>query len=70
MIGEAEGVLIERYKISGKEAFRLLAVASQTTNIKLFDVAEYLVRTGELASPAQRRRPSGENPQAAAPPRS
>src|SRR5215203_7513975 len=51
LIGQAKGILIERYKISGQEAFRLLVVASQTTNIKLYDVAEYLIRTGELASP-------------------
>jgi AmiR/NasT family two-component response regulator len=47
----AECILIERYKITSQEAFRLLVVASQTTNIKLYDVAEYLVRTGALASP-------------------
>ena len=51
VIGQAKGILIERYKISSQEAFRLLVVASQTTNIKLYDVAEYLVRTGALASP-------------------
>jgi AmiR/NasT family two-component response regulator len=50
LIGQAKGILIERYKISGQEAFRLLVVASQTTNIKLYDVADYLVTTGELAS--------------------
>jgi GAF domain-containing protein len=50
LIGQAKGILIERYKISGQEAFRLLVVASQTTNIKLYQVAEYLIRTGELAS--------------------
>jgi GAF domain-containing protein len=50
IIGQAKGILIERYKIGSHEAFRLLVVASQTTNIKLYDVAEYLVRTGALAS--------------------
>jgi hypothetical protein len=59
-IGQAKGILIERYKISGQEAFRPLVIASQTTNIKLFDVAEYLVKTGKLASPGKRTRPSGE----------
>lgn len=67
LIGQAKGILIERYKISGQEAFRLLVVASQTTNIKRFDVAEYLVKTGKLASSGKRTRPSGEDPQAAAP---
>ena len=51
LIGQAKGILIERYKISGQEAFRLLVVASQSTNIKLYQVAEYLIRTGQLASP-------------------
>ena len=51
LIGQAKGILMERYKISSHEAFRLLVVASQTTNIKLFEVAEYLTRTGQLASP-------------------
>ena len=50
VIGQAKGILIERYKISGQEAFRLLVVASQSTNIKLYDVADYLVNSGELAS--------------------
>ena len=51
VIGQAKGILIERYKITSQEAFRLLVVASQSTNIKLYDVAGYLVRTGALASP-------------------
>jgi GAF domain-containing protein len=51
LIGQAKGILMERYKISSQEAFRLLVVASQSTNIKLFDVAEFLTRTGQLASP-------------------
>jgi len=50
LIGQAKGILIERYKISSLDAFRLLVVASQTTNIKLYEVAEFLVRTGALAS--------------------
>jgi GAF domain-containing protein len=50
LIGQAKGILIERYKISSLEAFRLLTVTSQTTNTKLYDVAEFLVRTGVLAS--------------------
>lgn len=52
LIGQAEGILMERYKIGAQEAFRLLVLASQSTNIKLLDVAEYLTRTGLLASRA------------------
>jgi GAF domain-containing protein len=50
LIGQAKGILVERYKISAHEAFRLLVLASQTTNNKLLDVAEYLTRTGQLAA--------------------
>jgi GAF domain-containing protein len=52
LIGQAKGILMERYKIGSHEAFRLLVVASQTTNIKLVDVADHLTRTGQLASRA------------------
>jgi GAF domain-containing protein len=57
LIGQAKGILIERYKITGHEAFRLLVVASQTTNIKLIEIARHLVETGELAA-ARKRRPA------------
>ena len=56
LIGQAKGILIERYKITGQEAFRLLVVASQTTNIKLIEIARHLVETGELAAAGKRRR--------------
>jgi AmiR/NasT family two-component response regulator len=51
LIGQAKGILMERHKISAQDAFRLLVVTSQTTNIKLHDVAEYLTRTGQLNVP-------------------
>lgn len=47
-IGQAKGVLMERYKISALEAFNLLVVASQRSHIKLRDVADALAATGEL----------------------
>jgi GAF domain-containing protein len=50
LIGQAEGILMERYKIGAQEAFRRLVLASQATNIKLIDVADHLTRTGLLAS--------------------
>jgi hypothetical protein len=52
LVGQAKGILIERYKISSMEAFRLLVVASQNTNIKLYDVAEYWFRPAHLPSPS------------------
>jgi GAF domain-containing protein len=51
VIDQAKGVLIERYKLTADHAFQLLARASMTTNRKLRDVAEHLVRTGELRLP-------------------
>lgn len=49
LIGQAKGILIERHRVTGDQAFRLLVHASQNTNTKLTDVARYLVETGELA---------------------
>lgn len=50
LIGQAKGILIERYKMTGHDAFGLLVLASQNTNRKLRDVAEELVTTGELSA--------------------
>lgn len=47
-IEQAKGVLIERYRVTPDQAFVLLSHASQTTNTKLRDVADELVRTGVL----------------------
>ena len=57
LIGQAKGILIERHKVTGVEAFGLLVASSQAVNRKLRDVAEHLVATGELMTPAPRRRP-------------
>lgn len=46
LIGRAQGVLMERYKISAELAFARLTRASQVTNRKLSDVAAELVETG------------------------
>lgn len=47
IIGQAKGILMERYKISSIEAFHLLVVASQRTNRKLRVVADTLASTGD-----------------------
>ncbi|HEY6746629.1 MAG TPA: GAF and ANTAR domain-containing protein [Mycobacteriales bacterium] len=59
LIGQAKGILMERFKIGGQDAFRLLVLASQATNIRLYDVAEHLTRTGLLASRAPNGRRAG-----------
>lgn len=48
LIGQAKGSLMERYKITGEQAFDLLVVVSQRTNRKLRDIAGDLAATGEL----------------------
>lgn len=48
LIGQAKGILMERYKITGEQAFQVLARASQQANRKVVDVAEELTRTGAV----------------------
>jgi GAF domain-containing protein len=48
IIGQAKGILIERYRITDEAAFARLAAASQRANRKLNVIAEDFVRTGEL----------------------
>jgi GAF domain-containing protein len=49
VIEQAKGILIERYKLTAEQAFRLLAEASMRTNYKLRDLAQHLVLTGNLS---------------------
>ncbi len=59
LIGQAQGILIERERITPDEAFAVLRRASQALNVKLRDVAATLVETGESPTPT--------NPEAAGP---
>lgn len=47
LIGQAQGILIERERITGEQAFGVLRRASQFLNIKVREVAQNLVDTGE-----------------------
>ena len=47
LIGQAQGILIEREHITGEQAFEVLRRASQHLNVKLREVAAALVETGE-----------------------
>ncbi|HEX4729567.1 MAG TPA: GAF and ANTAR domain-containing protein [Jatrophihabitans sp.] len=49
-IGQAKGILMERYKLTAEQAFDLLITASQHTHLKLRDIAEQLTATGELTT--------------------
>lgn len=49
LIGQAQGILMERHKITADQAFALLVRASQHTHTKLRDVAAQLVHSGDVA---------------------
>jgi GAF domain-containing protein len=77
VIDQAKGVLIERYKLTPDQAFQLLVQASMNANRKVRDIADELVRTGELPGaqprsnggrPAPARRPRGTGPGGPEPP--
>ena len=51
LIGQAKGILMERYKVTATQAFYLLSEISSRTNTKLTAVAEHLVTSGELRTP-------------------
>ena len=59
LIGQAKGILMERYGLSADAAFRVLVRESQTTNTKLRAVSESLCWTGAL--------PSGQPPRLESP---
>lgn len=46
LIGQGQGILMERHKVSADQAFAMLIAASQQANVKLRDVADTLVHTG------------------------
>lgn len=47
-IGEALGIIMERYKISEDQAFDMLKTSSQHRQLKLRDIAEQVTVTGEI----------------------
>jgi transcriptional regulator with GAF, ATPase, and Fis domain len=50
LIGQAKGVLMERFKVTADQAFDLLVSASQRKNRKLRDVAYDVATTGEISN--------------------
>ena len=62
VIGQAQGILMERNRFTAGQAFDRLRSASMNLNRKLHDVAKDLTETGEeIASPPQRRLASQES---------
>ncbi|XGX77362.1 hypothetical protein LQK93_00131 [Terrabacter sp. BE26] len=48
VIGQAKGILMERFQLTAEQAFRVLVKVSQDNNRKLYEVAEELTHTGRL----------------------
>ena len=51
VIGQAKGILMERFRITADEAFDLLRAASQHSNRKLNALAADLAATGQWPAP-------------------
>ena len=60
LIGQAQGILMERERVSAEQAFDILRRASQHLNEKLRDVAQNLVETGESPNTGDRATSSDE----------
>ena len=56
IIGQAQGILMERERITADQAFAVLRHASQDLNVKLREIAQRLVETGERPEPPPPRR--------------
>jgi GAF domain-containing protein len=48
VIGQAQGILMERFKFTAAQAFELLRRTSQAQNVKLSRVAQHLVESGRM----------------------
>jgi hypothetical protein len=62
LIGQAEGILMERERITADQAFDILRRASQHLNVKLRDIARNLVETGEAPDKGPPRTPADSPP--------
>jgi GAF domain-containing protein len=60
IIGQAKGILMERGKITGDQAFDILRRGSQLLNRRLRDIAEQIAATGEIPKPPDSGRAGGD----------
>jgi hypothetical protein len=52
VIGQAQGILMERYHLPPARAFEVLRRLSNSSNTKLADLARQLITTGQLPTPS------------------
>ena len=64
VIGQAQGILMERERIVADQAFDVLRRASQHLNVKLREVAQLVVETGETPGTQAEPPPSSSPPPA------
>lgn len=67
LVGQAQGILMERFSITSEQAFSVLRRYSQNQNVKLHDVAGRLVTTGQLPDGAADRTAAPDRVPAAGP---
>jgi GAF domain-containing protein len=48
VVGQAQGILMERFSLGSEQAFSVLRQYSQHYNIKIHDIAVHLLATGEM----------------------
>ncbi|HZO69061.1 MAG TPA: GAF and ANTAR domain-containing protein, partial [Kribbellaceae bacterium] len=56
LIGQAQGMLMERFNLDADQAFAVLRRYSQDNNVKLRDVAQRLIDTRQLLPPVSKPR--------------
>jgi GAF domain-containing protein len=62
LIGQAQGMLMERFKLTPEKSFSVLRRYSQQHNIKLHEVAGALIRTGRLPEGSPGPNEPGDSP--------
>lgn len=43
LIGQAKGIIMERYKVDAVQAFDMLRQISQNSNVRLVDIAQHVI---------------------------
>ena len=66
IIGQAQGILMERFSLGAEQAFSVLKRFSQEHNLKLRDVAVHLITHGDLPVPDGRDHADGTDQRATA----